>query len=58
MVSFANQFKTSTTYMLHRDGGGGGGGGGGIRILRGVRGGGRGMGKREMLASACPNGKL
>ena len=25
MVSFANQFKTSTTYMLHRGGGGGGG---------------------------------
>lgn len=24
MVSFANQFKTSTTYMLHRGGGGGG----------------------------------
>lgn len=25
MVSFANQFKTSTTYMLHWGGGGGGG---------------------------------
>ena len=57
MVSFANQFKTSTTYMLHR-GGGGGGVGVGKMIFKAFLGWGRGMGKREMLASACPNGKL
>ena len=56
MVSFANQFKTSTTYMLHR--GGGGGVGVGNMILKAFLGWGRGMGKREMLALACPNGKL
>ena len=55
MVSFANQFKTSTTYMLHR--GGGGGVGVGNMTFKAFLGWG-GTGKREMLASACPNGKL